>query len=648
MRILLCILIALGLFNLTNLKLSAASYSFASDILNLKKNCVEDLKVFIDANGQNVNAADVRILYNPNEIEIVDADTSTPSLDLVNGNAFNKIYAIQNDTNAGYIQFAGDSSGLTFNDKRQFATVKIKNIGSTTSTNLSFWFTGYGDTIDSNIADASTSMDILDTISNVTLNFNASPCTTLDNTPPGIFLFNPNTSSLPISNNSTVTIKLVDDISGIDTATITISINGTTYDLSNPAFNLSGTPNNYLLSIDLAQLNIQLGSVLTLYISANDLSNNASNNTFSFNIISSEPDNTNNTTQIPPKIFSDLSNFVSQLPKNISNFLSNLSVEDIGNLGLFTSILGLLFTILSGLNLFGLLANMFGLFISRKRRSWGVITDINTGKPISLANCRLFLIRSVELVASTVSGLDGTYGFPINTGGEYRLEITKSNYKSFFKDLIIPNDSEAYTLDVNLAPIDSFYLSTLSFGERLSLYTRGLFTMLRNLFFLIGGTFSLIAIIIFPNIINILVLALYIFSILIWLLYVLSIRGKSSKIIDSESGRPIPHAIVKIYDLRNNKYIDTIVAGPDGSFDYFGTPGEYGLLVLAKNYIFPSKLHQHDGSLVEGMYSSMIKVNLKKGRNKLKLFMDKKPEYSNFEYKVDSATNNYNLSNPFS
>jgi hypothetical protein len=320
--------------------------------------------------------------------------------------------------------------------------------------------------------------------------------------------------------------------------------------------------------------------------------------------------------------------------------------EDLGDLGIISlimSFLALLFALLSGLNLGGLLANLLALFVGRRRRSWGVVTDVDTGKPLPLATCRLFASGSIELIANTVSGLDGTYGFALQSGGDYRLEVSTGFYKPFIKDISIPIDTSGFVFDINLAKIDSEYISTISFGERLGLYARSIFTILRNVFFVIGSLFSVLAVYISPNAFNIVVLILYVIALFLWVYSVLYNRRRLSTVVDAESGEPIPYAVIKLYDLLMKKNIDTIVAGPDGTFDFFGEPGEYGLLALSKKYVFPSKRYSKS-DLVVDVYSSMLRVNLKKGRNKITVYMDRNDKFD--ELSTDSKS--VRLSNPFS
>jgi hypothetical protein len=616
------ICIILTLSNLSSAKVSAASFSFTSENITLKKNCPENLNVYIDGEGQSTNAADVKILYNPSEIKLIDSNINTQEFDIENGDAFTNLYGVNNNVTSGYIEFAGDSSGGVFSAKRTFAILKLKSLGSTTNTTLSFDFTSVGDTLDSNIASANTFNDILTSVKNVNVTFSDDFCDLEDKTPPNIFLISPNNTQTGISANANVIIQLTDDLSGVDLDTLLLYLNNIAFSLNHPAITITGTPKNYTLSIDLEKAGIVSGSILNISIFVQDLSGNANDETFSLLIIAGS---------------------IIQLPTISFPIIKWEDLGDLGIISLITSFLALLFALLSGLNLGGLLANLLALFVGRRRRSWGVVTDVDTGKPLPLATCRLFASGSIELIANTVSGLDGTYGFALQSGGDYRLEVSKGFYKPFIRDIYIPLDTSGFVFDINLAKIDSEYISTISFGERLGLYSRSIFTILRNVFFVIGSLFSILAVYISPNAFNIVVLILYVIALFLWVYSVLYNRRRLSTVVDAESGEPIPYAVIKLYDLLMKKNIDTIVAGPDGTFDFFGEPGEYGLLALSKKYVFPSKRYSRS-DLVVDVYSSLLKVNLKKGRNRITVYMDRNDKFD--ELSTDNKS--VRLSNPFS
>jgi len=94
-----------------------------------------------------------------------------------------------------------------------------------------------------------------------------------------------------------------------------------------------------------------------------------------------------------------------------------------------------------------------------------------------------------------------------------------------------------------------------------------------------------------------------------------------SEVQDAFTGKKVPFAIVKVYELVSYKNVDTLVCDGKGNFDYFGEPGEYGIVVAAKGYKFPST-KQQDLPIITDMYSGMVRTHLSKGKNKLRLFLD--------------------------
>ena len=60
-------------------------------------------------------------------------------------------------------------------------------------------------------------------------------------------------------------------------------------------------------------------------------------------------------------------------------------------------------------------------------------------------------------------------------------------------------------------------------------------------------------------------------------------------VYDSRTNQPIRTAIVRIFDKKTKKLLETRVTDEEGRFQFLVRPGEYFLQVTKQGYQFPSK-----------------------------------------------------------
>ncbi len=162
-----------------------------------------------------------------------------------------------------------------------------------------------------------------------------------------------------------------------------------------------------------------------------------------------------------------------------------------------------------------------------------------------------------------------------------------------------------------------------------------------RILFLFGFVFSLISILITSSYINLIVLIIYSLLIISFVLPSLFEKQKYAAVINSSNDLRVPFAQIKIFDPVTWKLVDSKVTNFNGQFDFFGKPGEYGILVAARGFKFPSKKSNH--KLSEEKYNSIALVKLSQGRNKIELYVDPRDN--------SSEGNDYggsNISSPFS
>ncbi len=630
-------------------KTEAATYGFVP-AASLKKECKQSVDIEIDATGQSSNAADLEIKYNTSEITIVDSDSSTPGVQIKPGNAYEGYFGNTVDTAAGKIRLTAASLNSVLTTKKIFATIELTSKPGVVSTSFIITFTSVGNTYDSNIADTSTSTDLLTSVTNGSYTFVDAECSI---TPTGESDIKP-----PVENfiqpvqfgiadlNSNVIIRITDDKSGVDLATVVFTINGINYTVASPEVSYVGTPLDYTFTINPA-VDFPKDIYSTIRASAKDKAGNQSESSIVFNIPSAMncvPSNSITTIFIDKNNISFEGTFLKD--SFIDTTVNSLGVSGAG--ALLTGLLLLLnlFPFLSLLNTPGLLINIISyLFGGSSKRSWGIVTDGITHKPLPFTSCRLYQAGTLYMITQTVTDLEGRYGFSV-TDGVYRLEVSKSGYDTFSKEIRVGEYESGYVYDVPLSPKDSLFEHRESFIRRFWNKLVSYYIKLSPVIFLIGLVLAALSLLINPVTGNYVIMAIYIAVIMLYIISKLFKKNKNAAIINSETKLKIPFAIIKFMDPETFKVIDTQITNPQGLFDFWGDEGDYAILVAIRGYTFPSKKHRaHD--IIKTKYTSLLKIHLKKGHNNIQIYIDPIKDSTDKNIQT-SSTGIANLQNPFS
>ena len=265
----------------------AATYSFNPPAENFYEGCVNTVVIDIDTEGIDVNGGDIEVSWDPDEIEIIDNDPNVSGTQIGTGTAFHPLYI-------GNIVDVGDEeirlSGATFppylNGKKDFAFIQFRSKPGTTSTEFTFNHTP-GLTTDSNIGEASTSAEILSGVTNGSYTFSAPPFGSCENDvqAPQVIFVNPTSGQTGVPANSTITIQITDDISGIDLNSLSFFLNGEEYVVADSEVTYTGTPNDYTFVIT-PRANNQIieGEGNSLIASGQDTAGNTFNRQIVFNV----------------------------------------------------------------------------------------------------------------------------------------------------------------------------------------------------------------------------------------------------------------------------------------------------------------------------------------------------------------------------
>ena len=231
----------------------------------------------------------------------------------------------------------------------------------------------------------------------------------------------------------------------------------------------------------------------------------------------------------------------------------------------------------------------------RRHRPWGTVYDAKTKQPLDPAYVQLFNEQGEE-VASSITDLDGRYGFLVEPG-TYYLKAGKTNYtfpsnklQGQHKDNLYTNlyfgeqvfvDSEGQVIKKDI-PMDATGDDWNEEAKRsmnvAQFFSRhdGIAHRIIDALFIIGLGLSIYSAIAQPVWYNIAILAVYAVFIIITLIG-LSVRSYGK--ITSTSGEPLAGALIRVYNAHLNKEIAHKIVGENGRYYMLVQKGEYYLTV---------------------------------------------------------------------
>lgn len=621
--------------------INAARFEISPQTETFPVECTRSIEIFADATGESSSSADLFLFYDPTDIVIEDSDSEIPGKQIHTGNAYQAYVSNEVNETLGRIRMTAFSIGTTLTTRRLYARIDFTSLPGTTTTDFTIQFDGQGATLDSNIADSITNLDLLDGVTNATYTFVPGLCEE-DNIRPNIQFVDPSSGARNVPLDSDVRIRLTDNLSGVDLDTLEIIINGDVYDIDSDELTVTGDALDYTIIIDPIN-DFFDGTASTIYVRVSDFAGNQRARTNVFNIPPAPPTDPPPPTDPGDPTPCDCGDPLSYLLESDftigtgSPFLDDLvggTLNDLGVSGagaalagvlLASGLLSALVPLLALINAPGLLINILSYFLGKRHdRPWGVVLDASTGKTIPFATCRLYLAETTNLLTQTVSDTEGRYGFVISPGS-YRLELTHSDYAKFAENFTISETDEVYIKDVKLIPKTmEAQISQSSLGqawESIKDVAKRLWRAAKPIIYVVGFTLSLVSVTLSPSFLNWVIFALYVLSLVLVVVSIINKRPKFAAVIDSTTNLRIPYAVVKFYDASNWKLVDTQVTNGNGQFDFYGESGEYGILVAVRGYKFPSD-KQVGMEVVENKYSGMLKATLKKGRNALRLYVD--------------------------
>ncbi|HCC22374.1 hypothetical protein A2480_04645 [Candidatus Uhrbacteria bacterium RIFOXYC2_FULL_47_19] len=230
------------------------------------------------------------------------------------------------------------------------------------------------------------------------------------------------------------------------------------------------------------------------------------------------------------------------------------------------------------LYLYTLLTHPSLLFGAKKRKKWGVVYDAVTKQPVDLAIVRLINDQTGRIIRSTVTDREGRYFFMAGRGS-YRMIVAKSGYvfptaylknvredvrfiNLYHSETIAVSDDATIAANIPVDPLMKEKAPRRVFWEGVARRVQRSVSVLTLLALIV-------AVVISPTPFVILMLAV---NLLMHLLFRRLAAGRQPKnwgiVYDQQTKRPIRNAIVRIFEARYNKLLETRVTDLRGRYAF--------------------------------------------------------------------------------
>lgn len=263
---------------------------------------------------------------------------------------------------------------------------------------------------------------------------------------------------------------------------------------------------------------------------------------------------------------------------------------------------------------------IIGMLSNRKRKSndWGTVFDSDTkqlicGAVVSLINDKGHVVDTVT------SDSRGRYGFLPNPGA-YKVSVFKNNYKLETRESMDSLYGNVYTGNVlyigegrvekiNIA-LGNTKIDWHDFAKRKIASLNSAFSIFKRDFFISlfysGAIISAGIALMFPSVINFIIVAIYVLLIV----YQIFFKKKSfGTVTQLQSGKPIPFAVISLY---NENDLEKRV-----KFAVSDVLGRYYLLIENGDYVIKVSGTSLDGNKVEKAFSAKIKEGIIKSDLKI-------------------------------
>ncbi|MCE9643521.1 MAG: carboxypeptidase-like regulatory domain-containing protein [Candidatus Andersenbacteria bacterium] len=248
--------------------------------------------------------------------------------------------------------------------------------------------------------------------------------------------------------------------------------------------------------------------------------------------------------------------------------------------------------------------------VHKRKDRWGIVVDSDLGKPVAQAVVQVFDAEFNQLKETQVTGNDGQFGFLLPVGKYYivasesgfvfparkkppvtlrdgervylgeEFEITDQDPEKI-PHLVVPMDREE-TAPVGNTALRRYWDQLIEFVDRVGF-----------VFLFIGGAINTYLLLLVPGKLNIVFEVLYLLLFILKLYILLSHQRGIGSVVDRGSRKMLDLSIIRLYDAKTNRIVQTKVTNKNGRFFILAPKGEYTASVSKPGYktLLINKLH---------------------------------------------------------
>ncbi len=236
----------------------------------------------------------------------------------------------------------------------------------------------------------------------------------------------------------------------------------------------------------------------------------------------------------------------------------------------------------------------FLLIYRRKRKSWGVVYNALSKQPIELAVVRLMKPGTNFALQTHITDAQGRFAFFV-PAGSYTIQVQKPGYQfptTYLKDEKIDVDlvdlyhgeeikvTGPVTISPNI-PLDPTAKEELP----AVIQRRQRLRKVQSIISLGGLVAGLVAVVISPTPF---VIGMAVFQVALYGLFrrlAIPARPKRWGIVyDTDGKRPLVKTVVRVFDKKFNKLLETQITNADGTYGFFAAKGQYYLTAEKPGY----------------------------------------------------------------
>jgi len=297
----------------------------------------------------------------------------------------------------------------------------------------------------------------------------------------------------------------------------------------------------------------------------------------------------------------------SILQNIIDNFFNNPKVEEYSQniitpillalilINLLSAAPSLVFHILPFLHL--IFTEPLLMLFRKKRKKWGIVYNSLSKMPVDLAVVRLYAKTNNKLVQTKVTDKDGRYIFVVKDPGKYIVAVNKPGFvyptkylkedkqDTKYLDLYHGEEIEVKvkqgTITANI-PVDPVTEKKMSVKEIIGSYFK---KNLQTIVSYVGIILAILIVLIYPTTTTIIALIVHIVLFMLFKRLMMPPKPKSWGIVyEQKTKEPIKQAVVRIFDTRFNKLLETQVTDAKGRYAFLVGKNKYQLLAEKPGY----------------------------------------------------------------